>query len=82
MNTTTDTTQEVHVFLPEEAVDTWRPTQAIVVGEGLYRLLPTPDYDPEDEVWEFLPGTIVRVVEKKLNGRFGVIDTCLVAVKA
>lgn len=73
--------QEVYVFLPEEAVDTWRPTQAVVLGNGLYRLLPTPDYDPEDEVWEFLPETIVRIVEKKLSHGLDV-DTYLVAVKA
>ncbi len=37
-----------------------RPTQAIPLGGDLYKLLPTPHYDPEDEIWEFVPGAIVR----------------------
>lgn len=63
----------LYVYLLDEGVDVWRPTEAIDLGDGLYELLPTPDYDPEDEVWEFLPGTIVRVENKKLyNGIFPV----------
>jgi hypothetical protein len=37
-----------------------RLTNAIDLGNGLYKILPTPDYDPEDEDWEFVPETIVR----------------------
>jgi hypothetical protein len=59
------TTVKVYVELLEEGTDTWRPTQAIPLENNLYKLLPTPDYNPEDEVWQFLPGTIVRCVEKR-----------------
>ena len=55
-------TVEIYVVLLEEGTDTIRGTQAIPLGNDLYKLLPTPHYDPEDEIWEFLPGTVVRGV--------------------
>jgi len=51
----------VYVALLEEGTVCARPTQAEKLGNGLYRLLPTPDYDPADETWEFAPGSIVSV---------------------
>jgi hypothetical protein len=71
----------IDVQLFDEGIETWRPTQAEVLGNGLYKLLPTPDYDPEDERWEFLPGTIVRTEEKTLYQGTNLVST-LVAVKA
>ena len=53
-------TVEVYIQLLEEGTPTARPTRAIPLGNGLYKILATPDYDPEDEIWEFLPGSIVR----------------------
>lgn len=52
----------VKIFIPllEEGTPTIRPTQAISLGQDRYKILATPDYDPEDEVWAFLPGTVVR----------------------
>ncbi len=52
----------ITVFVPlcDEGTPTLRPTQAIPLGGDLYKILPTPDYDPEDETWEFLPGSVVR----------------------
>lgn len=55
----------IYVQLLEEATFTARPTEAVPLENGLYKLLPTPDYDPEDEKWEFPPGTIVRTVKRK-----------------
>lgn len=81
-------TVTISVYLPEEATDTWRPTTATILGNGLYMLLPTPGYDPEDEVWEFPPGSKVRGemkdlwVTEKVNGEFtDIIKPVLVAVK-
>lgn len=59
----TKKTVEVYVVLLEEGTDTIRGTQAIDLGDGLYQLLPTPWYDPEDEVWEFSPGSVVKAVD-------------------
>jgi len=56
---------EVYVVLLEEGTDTIRGTQAVDLGDGLYKLLPTPWYDPEDEIWEFLPGSVVRAKQSK-----------------
>lgn len=53
-------TKEVSVRLLNEALPTTRRTAAIELGDNWFKLLPTNDYDPEDEEWEFLPGSIVR----------------------
>jgi hypothetical protein len=45
----------VYVNLLDEGSDAARPTEAIELGNGHYRLLPTANYDPEDEHWEFPP---------------------------
>jgi hypothetical protein len=52
-------TIEIYVSLLEEGTPTLRGTKAIDLGNNLYELLPTSNYDPEDEVWEFEPGSIV-----------------------
>ncbi|MCP5362259.1 MAG: hypothetical protein H6908_06485 [Hyphomicrobiales bacterium] len=70
-------TVKVYVQLLDEGTPTARGTQAIEMGEGLYKLLPTADYDSEDEVWEFLPGSIVRCEER----RGQIIDRMLLAVE-
>lgn len=56
---------EIYVTLLEEGTDTIRATEALDLGNGLYKLLPTENYDPEDEMWEFLPGTIVKIKKAK-----------------
>jgi hypothetical protein len=38
------------VYLLEEGTDVWRPTEAVPIGDGLFKILPTPDYDSEDEI--------------------------------
>jgi hypothetical protein len=54
---------EIHVRLLEEGTDCSRPTQGVDLGNGLFKLLPTNDYDVGDEHWEFVPGSIVRAKE-------------------
>ncbi len=56
----------IYINLPEEGSPTRRPTQATDLGNGFFHVLATPDYNPEDEVWEFPPGSIVQC-EKKLH---------------
>ena len=57
-------TQEIFVFLPDEAVSVWRPVQAIQKGNDLYQI-PKTTIVPEDETWQFLPGDIVRCREQQ-----------------
>jgi hypothetical protein len=58
---------EIHVRLLGEGTDCSRPTQGVVLGDGLFKLLPTDNYDAEDEHWEFLPGSIVRAEEVRVG---------------
>jgi hypothetical protein len=54
----------VYVALPEEAVDVWRPVAAEHVGGNEYRLCGVV---PEDEVWQFQPGEVVRCEERRFS---------------
>lgn len=62
-------TVKVFVELLEEGTPTLRGTQAIPLGDDLYKLLPTDRYNPEAEIWQFLPGSIVRAKEKTNFGK-------------
>jgi hypothetical protein len=51
---------EMHVRLLDEGTEVSRPTRALDLGNGLFQIEATTDYDPELENWEFVPGSIVR----------------------
>ena len=53
-------TVKIYIRLLNEATDVSRPTQALDLGGGLFNILPTSDYELEDETWEFVPGSTVR----------------------
>lgn len=63
-----DKTVKIYIRLRQEGIECSRPTQALDLGDGLFKVLPTPDYDPEDEVWEFPPDSIVRSQVQRSNG--------------
>ncbi len=60
--------ETVYVELLDEGTTVWRPAPALRLAEGLYCLLSSPKYDPEDEKWAFVPGTIVRCETRSLLG--------------
>ena len=60
MAQTPTSTNTIYVRLLEEATTCLRPTEAVRLADGTYRVLPTPSYDPTDEVWEFAPGSTVH----------------------
>jgi hypothetical protein len=60
-------TERIFIPLLDEGVNVWRPTQAEPLADGTYRVLPTPDYDPDDEAWQFPPGSRVVCEVKKLS---------------
>ena len=63
MSAETDSgTSTIFVSLLDEGTTVLRPTQGLRVRDGLYTVLPTSGYDPDDEHWEFPPGSIVRCV--------------------
>lgn len=51
----------VYVRLLNEGTEVFRPTRAIALGDGLIKLMATPDYDSENEEWEILPEATVRI---------------------
>ena len=55
-------TSKIRIFvrLLEEGTEVFRPTNATNLGNGLFKILPTPNYDAKDELWEFPPGSVVR----------------------
>jgi hypothetical protein len=56
--------QQVYVALLDEGVEVWRPADATHVREDEYVLAgPVPD----DEVWEFQPGEVVRCRERTFS---------------
>ena len=57
---TDDRLVKVYIALLDEGTTVSRPTMAEVLGENIYRVLATPDYDPELEKWEYPPGSVVR----------------------
>lgn len=58
----------VYVELLDEGTTCLRPTRAEPTDGTTYRLLATPDYDPEAEHWAFLPGAIVRCRRERWGG--------------
>jgi hypothetical protein len=59
----------IYIQLLDEGVDVWRPTEGEMIADMVFKVLPTENYDPEDEHWEFPPGTIVRCEKQILYGR-------------
>jgi hypothetical protein len=45
-----------------------RPTEGLPQADQTFTVLPTPEYDPDDEVWEFVPGTLVRCRKELQDG--------------
>lgn len=59
--------ETIYVRLLEEGSVCYRPVSAIKVKNGLYQIEGHDIYDPSDEIWEFEPGSLVYVEEKKLS---------------
>jgi hypothetical protein len=55
-------TMTIYVRLLNEGTPVMRPTEAIQITGDAFKLLPTEGYDPDDEEWEFTPGTVVRCI--------------------
>ena len=67
----------IYIRLLDEGTEVFRPTSAEPVGSALFKVLPTSNYNPQDEKWEFVPGSLVECEKRKLEG-----EEVLVAVKA
>jgi len=58
----------IHIPLLNEGTTVSRPTLGESLGDQRYCVRPTPNYDPADEEWEFLPGSIVVCEEVRDGG--------------
>ena len=58
----------IYIPLLEEGTSVVRPTTAALLGGDVFRVLPTPDYDPDDETWQYPPGAIVRCTHEVKDG--------------
>lgn len=58
----------IYIRLPEEETPTLKRAEAIQVGDNRYQILIPADYDPEDEIWQFPPGSLVRCEVRKNSG--------------
>ena len=57
----------VTIFMPllDEDVEVWRPVEAQSLTNGTYCIM---GHVPEDELWAFPPGTLVRCEWKTFSG--------------
>jgi len=70
-------TLTIYIRLLDEGTDVWRPTQGRPVDRDRYEVLPTADYDPEEEVWEFPPGSLVICHEHDRSGHWMLVAEAL-----
>ena len=62
-----DMTQvQIYVALLDEGTAVWRPVEAVLVGPDEYRIV-SRNADPEDEIWEFQEGDVVRCSVRKFS---------------
>jgi len=55
----------IFVRLLDEGTNVLRPVDALHLGNGLFKIMATPNYDPEDEKWEHPPGSVVRTERRR-----------------
>lgn len=58
----------VYVRLLGEGTEVFRPVPATMTSASTCILGGAEFYDPEDEQWEWLPGTLVKVEARNLEG--------------
>jgi hypothetical protein len=70
----------IFVQLMGERTVVFRPTTALHLGGDRYEILPTLDYNPEDEIWEFVPHTIAKCIPNVFpSGEVGLLAVAKIA---
>ena len=59
--------ETIYISLLDEGTSTWRPVEALKLGEGIF-VISTDTEEPEDEEWEFKPGTKVKCKKHTFSG--------------
>lgn len=65
----------IYVHLLEEGTEVLRPAPARQISELVYLMLLPEDYDDEDEIWAFPPGSLVRCVAEVRQGESILVAT-------
>lgn len=68
-------TERIYVRLLNEGLDVWRPAPAWKIGQRTYIVLRPETYEPDDEQWEFLPGSAVECDTRELSGGASLVAT-------
>ena len=63
----------IYVELLGEGTKVYRPVPASKISDNLYKIGGSEIYDPDDEEWEFLPGSVVKVEEKTFEGKIELV---------
>lgn len=66
----------IYIQLLNEGTKVYRPVPASEIETNVYKIGGHQLYNTDDELWEFIPGTVVVVEEQTLEG-----ETVLIAVK-
>lgn len=70
LNVVEQTFSTIYVELLDEGTDCWRPVSAERLSVGVYRIVGTK---PEDEIWRFQPGDVVRCKERQFSEGSGLV---------
>ena len=65
----------IYIQLLNEGTTVYRPVRASKIKTNVFKIDNFELYDPDDEIWEFLPGTAVIVEERYIEN-----ENVLVAV--
>jgi hypothetical protein len=66
----------IYIQLLNEGSVAYRPVSSLEIEKNIFRVDGSEIYNPEDEEWEFPPGTYV-IVEKQIRGG----EKVLIAIK-
>ncbi len=66
----------IYTRLLGEGTDVYRPVPSLIIKDNVHKITGYDIFDPDDEEWEFPPGTIVLVENREIGG-----EELLVAVK-
>ncbi len=61
-------TKNIYIQILGEGTIVYRPVPAHKIEDNIYEIEGHDIYDPEDENWEYLPGTHVIVEKRNLDG--------------
>ena len=60
-------TDQIFMPLLDEGTQVWRPVPAHKINDTTFIVLRPKDYDPDNETWEFPPGSTVVCEKRRLS---------------